>query len=612
MNPAPPRAASRGALLLAAVEYGLLLTVGAASLAALLLVARNRLAPIQSPSSFGLVLWRWLILFYGAFAGALAAFSGFLGVATRREWINRAANGAAAMAFLAMTAVVDRQALPALVAADGPDRYRRLLPMAAACAAAALLSLALAARRRWPRTLTAVAGVLSAFCLWPEVPPASRIELPRAGAGRLLVIGVDGADWRWMEPLIARGDLPHLADLRRRGVWGPLETLQPTLSPVVWTTIATGQTPRRHGVHGFTARRLAGVDEPLPKLRRGGLGFDAFHAQLLARRIDYEAPITAHARKVPAFWELDSAAGARVVVVNWWATWPADPVNGVMVSERAYFEELVRRNRSRAAPPRLTWPPALFEMVAPQIVLPDAVPVERVRAFVDVTQDQYEAMHRMRHPSPLTGIENELTYFIGAFDTDRRLATDLARIPAGQPLDLLVLFRLVDKTCHAALRYSELADDHAGATTDQVKRFGRVVSEAYREVDAAVGELVAGAAGADVVVVSDHGFQLEGGQYGHDRAPAGVFLAAGPSFRRGRVDGVSVYDVLPLLMALKGLPVAEDLPGHVPSVLSASAPAATRIASYGPRRALASKAVEGTAAADAAMLERLKALGYLQ
>jgi hypothetical protein len=123
-----------------------------------------------------------------------------------------------------------------------------------------------------------------------------------------------------------------------------------------------------------------------------------------------------------------------------------------------------------------------------------------------------------------------------------------------------------------------------------------------------------------VIVVSDHGFQLEetGPErtpvYHHMSGPDGIFLAAGPAFRAGRVSGLTVFDVLPLLAALKGFPVADDLPGRVPERVFDpgffSSHPVRHVATYGRRGSLTAAAAGP--ATDEAALERLRALGYIR
>ncbi len=69
---------------------------------------------------------------------------------------------------------------------------------------------------------------------------------------KTLLIGWDAADWKVIDPLIKQGKMPHLAGLIERGVMGTLSTLHPVLSPMLWTSIATGKRPFKHGVPGFT------------------------------------------------------------------------------------------------------------------------------------------------------------------------------------------------------------------------------------------------------------------------------------------------------------------------------------------------------------------------
>jgi hypothetical protein len=70
---------------------------------------------------------------------------------------------------------------------------------------------------------------------------------------RVVLIGLDGASWNVLDPLLKEGSLPHLDDVRRRGVTADLQTVEPVNSPTNWTTIATGRRPEVHGVTSFFA-----------------------------------------------------------------------------------------------------------------------------------------------------------------------------------------------------------------------------------------------------------------------------------------------------------------------------------------------------------------------
>src|SRR5262245_16335458 len=75
-------------------------------------------------------------------------------------------------------------------------------------------------------------------------------------AKKLLLIGWDAADWKMINPLVDAGLMPTLSGLIDRGCVGNLVTLQPILSPMLWTSVATGKTADAHGICGFI--------EPMP------------------------------------------------------------------------------------------------------------------------------------------------------------------------------------------------------------------------------------------------------------------------------------------------------------------------------------------------------------
>src|SRR5690349_6372421 len=69
---------------------------------------------------------------------------------------------------------------------------------------------------------------------------------------RVIVVGLDGADWQLLDRYRAKGAMPELDRLVREGRSGVLRSLVPPLSPLVWTTIATGVSPLQHRILDFT------------------------------------------------------------------------------------------------------------------------------------------------------------------------------------------------------------------------------------------------------------------------------------------------------------------------------------------------------------------------
>lgn len=132
---------------------------------------------------------------------------------------------------------------------------------------------------------------------------------PQASGGRLphriMVLGLDGATWDLLGPWIEAGELPHLAALRTRSVWGRLRSTIPPFSATAWATFATGVNPGAHGVFDFWARSRPG--EERHPIGSGQIG-------------------------APTLWRRLSEAGRRVAVVGVPMTYPPQPVNGVLVS----------------------------------------------------------------------------------------------------------------------------------------------------------------------------------------------------------------------------------------------------------------------------------------
>jgi predicted AlkP superfamily phosphohydrolase/phosphomutase len=122
---------------------------------------------------------------------------------------------------------------------------------------------------------------------------------------RAVVIGLDGAAWHLVDPLIEQGVMPRLAALKQAGAGGTLKSTVPTYTPPAWTSAATGVNPGRHGVYGF----IEG------------------HAQHDHQELMHSGKI-----KSPTIWEIANAQGARVGVYNLPLTYPPRPLNGWMVS----------------------------------------------------------------------------------------------------------------------------------------------------------------------------------------------------------------------------------------------------------------------------------------
>lgn len=577
----------------------------------------------------------------------LAPFcSATLIVATRPFYARAAGDAAALLGVVAGCAAVAfalaRSPLAALRA-----RAMVLVPLGAAAFVAPAAAVALAAQERRP-------------------PPAADLAPdPRAGSPRILVVGFDGLTWDVLQPLLDAGRVPNFARVAAAGSRAVLRSEvapnQPFVNcasrgmrtPVAWETIATGRSPRDHGIWDFYATPLPGLRRALP-----------FRVPGLPRR-----PVLSTDGREPRVWEILDRAGRSSLVVNWVDTWPALPLErGTLVSDRTHWED-----RGLTAPPELArefaafyrdYPRAARELFSAELdpgylLLGRGDPEytrnrDLKRRLDQATDEAFGARYcaaaravigldveadfarRYRPPDPRYW-QNYLLFYQGKeLDKDEFYAAIAERLlgearARGSPPDLAACyFSSTDTAAHWFWQFHE-PERYPAVDPGLVERLGAVIPRVYEHADALLGRLLAAAGGdVTVVLVSDHGNgawpelfagwdpfgsgEAHAGYSGNHREE-GVLLAAGPGIRRGsRAPELSIYDVAPLLLHLAGLPVAEDMPGRVPEeILAEEARAARpvrRIPDHGPRALPAALgALEGLESADV-IQQRLDQLGY--
>ncbi len=424
--------------------------------------------------------------------------------------------------------------------------------------------------------------------------PAVKGKTPVAPAKRprVALVGWDGADWKLLDPLVASGTLPNLAALVARGRTWNLNTYQPMASPLIWTTIATGRTPLDHGVADF---------------------------QELDPKTGTRLPISGRSRRVPAIWNLASAKGLVVGVVGWWATWPAEKVNGFLVSDRAAPVLFDPEALSRS--PALTWPEGLADGVR-LIGRREGSPVfDDVAKGVHVTRAEFDAAVAEKKD-----LANPVTGFRKILGVTRTIAKTALELYDRSHLDLfMVYFQGTDEIGHVLGRYE--SPKLPAVSEEDFRKYKDGIVEIYVEADRALGEIVKRAEkdGATVILASDHGFR-----HGADRPalasgtqfdtaflwhePPGILVAAGPGVIPSRVRGkASVFDIAPTLCRLLALPADPAFEGKlVPGFTGPPAVPAVSWAKAAPVERLvpATDAVEEKKTADE-FTKKLVSLGYL-
>jgi len=435
--------------------------------------------------------------------------------------------------------------------------------------------------------------------------------------GTLYVIGVDGLTLDVAGPLMERGELPNLSRLAREGCCGPLATVEPTNSSLIWTSIATGCHHRLHGIDGFQRYRLLGLPVSRTLVRRfkklGGKGVLRFLTMLHLMR---EYVFDCRSVRAKRFWEIVSLSGGRVGVVNWWHSWPAQPVDGFIVSDRLHYWRGLAQGTVPDEHSRLTFPENLLAECSNLVVPPQEIGVEQMRRFVNLpAQELQEFVEAEFEHHELRG---ELRFLISADLTYSRVLQHCLDLQDG--LRLVAFYcRGPDIAQHCAFHYRpEL--NVPGVGDREREKFGGVVDAAYRFADHIIGDVLERTTPNDtVLVVSDHGFGLQPvwHTYGHRRGRyPGVIYAWGKEFRQGwRVADASVYDVAPTVLRLCGLPAAADMQGRsleelLTDQFREAHPLPEAVKSYGPRED-DHRPVADSRDATEQMKEHLRALGYL-
>ena len=351
---------------------------------------------------------------------------------------------------------------------------------------------------------------------------------------RLLWIGWDGADWEHITPLLDAGELPNLERLIDNGVMGNLATHHPVLSPMLWNTAATGKHAYKHGILGFV--------EPDPI--HGG-----------AR------PFQSTSRSTKAIWNILSQNGYRSNVVNWWASHPAEPVDGCIVSNMLTgirFEQ----GKGWKWPTGMVHPPEFANELAKFKVFAEELSGEEVLPLVpdgkNICQDDDPRLAMLaNHLADMLSTQGIATAIMEKDDWDF----------------MAVYFTAIDHFCHSFMSY--YPPRLPWVSEQDFEMYKHVIPQVYRFSDMMLGRMME-MAGPDAtfLLCSDHGFQSgplrlfetpnepTGPAYWHRQY--GVIVASGPGIKRDeRVYSATLVDICPTLLSICGLPIGEDMDGRV-------------------------------------------------
>ncbi|MGJ8657737.1 MAG: alkaline phosphatase family protein [Akkermansiaceae bacterium] len=406
---------------------------------------------------------------------------------------------------------------------------------------------------------------------------------------KVLLVGWDSADWKIINDLLAEGGMDGIRSLMDGGTYGNLATLEPQLSPMLWSSIATGKMAYHHGVQGFTE-------------------VDPISGQVV--------PVSAATRQCKTIWEMLGEKDLRSHVVSWFATQGEQDLNGKMVSNMfPHVKGAGADTEPSDFPPPMPgtyWPEDLADTMNELRVSPHEIDEEILQPFLPkghlIDQDRDKRLGPLReHLAEAYSVQSAATHLMQT-DPDWDF--------------MAIYFRAIDEISHHFMHYHPPKMD--GIPEEDFEIYQHVVKSTYRAHDMMLQVLLK-MAGPDttVILVSDHGFHSD-----HlrpkftPRVPAGitiwhrdqgVLLAKGPGIKATNepIYGARLLDIAPTILHAFNQPVADDLEGRVLSEIFTENNPIQTIPTWENAEGSSQKRGSLTEEESAALLQQFVDLGYI-
>lgn len=469
----------------------------------------------------------------------------------------------------------------------------------------------------------------------------------------VLLVGLDGATKKMLDPLYHRGAVPAMEKLINEGFYGRIQSIDHALSPALWTSVATGKYPEKHAITSFV-------------------------------KIDKESaagvPFRSSDRKTKALWNILSEQGRNVGVFNWLVTFPPEKVNGFVVSDyypydrtAASYPEVLGRVLTRPRMRRGLFSKLTTVLNAQQRILQDnvsnALRLQRVNTDMDLFAVYTRALDDLQHtfwpyvePGPLhhdLSATDRARYSSAVSEAYCSVDRWIAQMMRSMPRDTVVIimsdhgfktsshvyypldFRKITRAarvpgCRESCAYHDgshwitvlscddparIADVVAGLRTRSGRRVYDVADMA-RNTIVLRQELI----DEDTVTLSGKNyatkkfidraiFENQGGEHDYDD---GIVIISGPNIKKGGHAQISLVDIAPTILYLLGEPVARDMDGRVVFEIFhdgfTGRHPARYVESYESVPAVEDRAAidPDPSALDAHVLKRLRSLGYMQ
>ena len=447
--------------------------------------------------------------------------------------------------------------------------------------------------------------------------------------GKVVFIGVDAAYWPTLMPLIEAGKLPNFERLVKEGAHGDLPTLISMYNPIantithgiksaaIWTSLLTGKSPAKHGIKDFVYTRIPGISHPFryPLLP----SFTPQRKKLESLLGLQTLPFNRLHRKSKAVWNILSEDNLEVSALGWWMTWPAEIINGDLLSDRFDDAHLPRRWFPQELVTRSEVDSLLALMKNPK--------EEDLALF---TSFKYDSSYKEKYDKKsMDYLRNDLvSNLVKSFYEDLfRSRLGLRLLDKHQYTFFSVYFYGIDTAGHAFMRY-KYPDIFPDVGQQDIDYFGQVIDRYYQWVDSEIGKYLDRIDdNTTVVICSDHGMgpwlgarlSRKDVRLSGSHRKEGIVILWGKNIRRGvTVKPRNVLDVLPTMLYLIGLPVAEDMDGQVmkdaidPQFLQSNP--VQKVSTYETERYRLKSMTEigAVKGLDEGMMKRLRALGYVK
>ncbi|MBU0546235.1 alkaline phosphatase family protein [Patescibacteria group bacterium] len=302
---------------------------------------------------------------------------------------------------------------------------------------------------------------LSAFLIIIFGTITMSLTKPPAPHPKFLLLGIDAATWDIINPLLDAGRMPNLQKLIDEGVSATMKTQNPTISPAIWTTIATGKLPSKHGIRSF-----------------------------LSTSETYEAQFSnSEDRTTKALWNILSERGEKIGLFSYWATWPPEKINGYTVTDMALIDEKngVYPDYLRAG------------------IIANSIKTLGINPFTDGFQIVF--------PVP-TDIEDD-NFFSKSADILTKLnklfiSNSIYAFNKERPTIMMQIDGSVDASQHLFLKFLWPEKYPTPVSPVLVGKYGDMINKLYIDQDKMIGEYIERSGpNTNIIVMSDHGVFLD-------------------------------------------------------------------------------------------------------